>query len=107
MSLAAVAFVARYGTNVPVWDDYNIISAVIGEKPLSLEWLWEQWNEHRIALPKLILVHAERIAGNDVRAGMLLSRRDAAWSWPPVSSSWRHGSPAEFVFQTPCFRSCS
>jgi hypothetical protein len=73
MSLAATAFVAHYGTNVPVWDDYSIVVALIGDRPVTLEWLWEQCNEHRIALPKLILLYAERLAGNDVRAGMFLS----------------------------------
>jgi hypothetical protein len=73
LSLSAVAFVARFGTNVPVWDDYDIVSVLIGDRPFSLEWLWEQCNEHRIALPKLILFYAERLAGNDVRAGMFLT----------------------------------
>jgi hypothetical protein len=73
LSLAATAFVVHYGTNVPVWDDYAIIQALIGDRPVTLDWLWEQCNEHRIALPKLILLHAERLAGNDVRAGMFLT----------------------------------
>ena len=35
LSLAAAAFVAFYGTNVPVWDDYAIVSArsAIGRSP--------------------------------------------------------------------------
>jgi hypothetical protein len=73
MTLAAMAFVAHYASNVPVWDDYSIVLALIGDRPVTLQWLWEQCNEHRIALPKLILFWAERIAGNDVRAGMFLS----------------------------------
>jgi hypothetical protein len=73
LSVAAVTFVAQYGTDVPVWDDYAIVSALVGDRQVSPEWLWEQCNEHRIALPKLILFHAERLAGNDVRAGMFLT----------------------------------
>jgi hypothetical protein len=73
MSLGATAFVAYFATNVPLWDDYSIVAALIGIRPVTLGWLWEQCNEHRIALPKLILLYSERLAGNDVRAGMYLS----------------------------------
>ena len=73
LTLAAIGFVARYGSNVPVWDDYNLVRELVGNRPVTLEWLWEQCNEHRIALPKLILLTADRVAGNDVRAGMFLS----------------------------------
>ncbi len=73
MTLGAVVFVARYGTNVPVWDDENIVPVLAGAQPITWSWLWEQCNEHRIALPKLILVWADRAMGRDVRAGMFLS----------------------------------
>jgi hypothetical protein len=70
LAISAAAFVARFGTDVPIWDDYNFVPAVLGEQPVTLSWLWQQCNEHRIPLPKLILVGACRAAGNDVRAGM-------------------------------------
>ncbi len=73
LTLAAAGFVAHYGSNVPVWDDYSIVPQLAGAQPISFAWLWEQCNEHRIPLPKLILLSADRLAGNDVRAGMLLS----------------------------------
>lgn len=73
LTLAAFAFVARYGTSIPFWDDYAVIDRVTGHAPVTIGWLWAQHNEHRIALPKLLLVASERLAGNDVRAGMYLS----------------------------------
>jgi hypothetical protein len=73
LTLAAIVFVACYGSNVPVWDDYSIVPQLAGIRPVSIPWLWEQNNEHRIPLPKLILSAADRLAGNDVRAGMFLS----------------------------------
>ena len=73
LTLAAMAFVARYGSEVPVWDDYVIVPVLAGDRPVTLDWLWAQANEHRIALPKLILLCADRLAGNDIRAGMFLS----------------------------------
>ncbi len=73
LALSAVAFVGRFGTDVPIWDDYGFIPAVVGEQPVTPGWLWEQCNEHRIPLPKLIFVLACRAAGKDVRAGMAAS----------------------------------
>ena len=50
-----------------------IVPVLAGERPVTPGWLWEQCNEHRIALPKLILLIAARLAGDDIRAGMFLS----------------------------------
>src|SRR4051794_16259413 len=72
-TLLATSFVARYGMNLPLWDDFHIVSVLIDARPFSVEWLWEQCNEHRIAVPKLILLPADRLAGGDIRAGMFLS----------------------------------
>ncbi len=73
LTLTMAAFVARFGSDVPIWDDYDFIPAVVGEQPITIGWLWEQCNEHRIPLPKLFFVGACRAAGNDVRAGMAAS----------------------------------
>jgi hypothetical protein len=73
LSLATAGLIARFGSDVPIWDDYVITPVQVGDRPITLGWLWEQCNEHRIALSKLILVGAQRLAGNDVRAGMFLS----------------------------------
>ncbi|CAN5627023.1 hypothetical protein BH23PLA1_BH23PLA1_35310 [soil metagenome] len=73
LTLSALVIVGWFGSDVPTWDDYAFVPALVGEPPVTLGWLWEQCNEHRIALPKLILVEANRLAGNDVRAGMVLS----------------------------------
>jgi hypothetical protein len=72
-TLAAVTFVAHFGSNVPVWDDYSIVPQLAGHLPVTPAWLWEQCNEHRIVLPKLILLSADHLGHNDVRAGMFLS----------------------------------
>jgi hypothetical protein len=86
MTLAAAGYVARYGVDLPTWDDYMLFDQVTGARPVTWEWLWEQHNEHRYALPKLIIVAAERLARNDVRAAMFLtvgflSGLAAAWLW--------------------------
>ena len=73
MTVLAVGFVTRYGTEVPIWDDENLVPVVVGAQPVTPAWLWAQANEHRLPLPKLILLGADRLAGNDIRAGMFLS----------------------------------
>src|SRR4051812_38092331 len=72
MTLAAVLLVARFRTDVPVWDDFHVLPTLVGASPVSPGWLWEQANEHRILLPKLVLVYAGRLAGGDIRVGMFL-----------------------------------
>lgn len=73
MTVGAFAFVVRYRTDVPTWDDYHIVPAVVGARPVTPGWLWEQTNEHRIPVPKLALVAVGRAAGGDIRVGTFMS----------------------------------
>jgi hypothetical protein len=69
--LAALFFVHQYGTNIPYWDEWGLVPFVTGTEPVTLDWLWQQHNEHRIPLPKLIEVLLIRSTGGDFRAGMV------------------------------------
>jgi hypothetical protein len=73
MTALAVAFVARFGPNLPVWDDFDLVDVVTGARGVTTEWLWSLHNEHRVPLPKLILSLLLRLSGNDFRAGMFLN----------------------------------
>jgi hypothetical protein len=43
-------------SNLPFWDGWTQIEvAANGRSPVSLSWLWQQHNEHRLVLPKLFL----------------------------------------------------
>ena len=70
MLLAALALVGTYGSNVPSWDGWDMVPTLTGEQPISLTWLWSQHNEHRIPLPRLILLGLGKLTNNDFRAGM-------------------------------------
>ncbi len=65
-ALALVA-TAVYGRWLPWSDDFTIVPVVTGAMPLSPAWLWEQHNEHRIPLVKLLFIGMGRLSGCDYR----------------------------------------
>ena len=70
MALTGLVF---YGKNVPLAEDWYLVPALTGHEPDLPQWLWSQNNEHRIPLPRLILLLALKISHGDFRAGMVLS----------------------------------
>ena len=69
-TLAALAYVAALGTNAPYADEWEFGPALVGEEP-ALPWLWQQHNEHRLPLPRLVYLGLFQLT-HDFRAGMLL-----------------------------------
>lgn len=63
MLVAALAFVWQYGSNVPSWDGWDMVPTLTGEQPVTATWLWSQHNEHRVPLPRVILLGLHRITG--------------------------------------------
>ena len=60
LSAVAVVFtvtlVVRCYMPCPFWDQWSVISQIAaGSRPTSLSWLWSQHNEHRIAIPRLLI----------------------------------------------------
>ncbi len=70
MFLAALGYVARYGSNVPSWDEWDIVPTMTGEQPITVGWLWSQHNEHRIPVPRLVMLALYRLFGPDFRVSM-------------------------------------
>jgi hypothetical protein len=48
MTIAALAFVWRFGNDVPFWDEWNMVNALTGAQPITIKWLWALHNGHRI-----------------------------------------------------------
>jgi hypothetical protein len=71
MLAAAFVFVARLGSNIPRMDDWELVPTLTGNRPLTLDWLWAQHNEHRIPLARLSLLGLLAVSHNDFRAGMV------------------------------------
>lgn len=63
-------YLDRYGSPLPWCDEYAFCAAGLtgGAKPLTLGWLWEPANEHRLPLTKLWVVLLGRLFAWDFRA---------------------------------------
>lgn len=68
---AALLFVGRYASNVPSWDDWDMIPTLTRFQPVTWSWLWSQHNEHRVPLPRLIFLGLDRLFGIDMRVTMV------------------------------------
>lgn len=68
MRLGALVFISKYAGHVPFWDDWNLVPARTGNQRLTAAWLWEPINEHRIPLPKLLLIALYKLTYYDFRA---------------------------------------
>src|SRR5262249_16851194 len=73
MSVLALALVWRYGSFLPFVDDFAFIPFLTGEVPVTPRWLWSLLNEHRVPLPRLILLSLLRLSDGDFRVGMVLN----------------------------------
>jgi len=73
MMLVALVSFAKYGQNIPLAEDWLLVSPLTGNEPNLANWLWAQNNEHRIPLPRLILLVLLKATHGDFRAGMFFS----------------------------------
>ena len=47
-----------------------MVPTLTGEQPVTIGWLWSQHNEHRVPLPRLLMLGLNRIVGIDFRTAM-------------------------------------
>jgi hypothetical protein len=78
MLVIALAHLFYYGRNLPLEEDWQMVAAVTGKQQNMVKWLWQLNNEHRIPLPKLLLLFLLKIT-RDFRSGMLLNILSAAF----------------------------
>jgi hypothetical protein len=67
---AAVIFVLLLGSNVPYWDEWELVPAATGHQRIDVGFLWSLHNEHRIPLAKLVYL-ALFAGSHDFRSGAL------------------------------------
>ncbi len=73
MVVAALWFTWNFGSKYPYYDDLGLSLWLSGEFPVTWDWLWEQSNDHRLPLPKLLWILLYRVSGGDFRAAMLFN----------------------------------
>ncbi len=64
-----MSFIRQHVINAPYYDEWEMVPALTGHQPITLQWLWSQHNEHRIFLPRLVYLAVLKVANNDFRAG--------------------------------------
>jgi hypothetical protein len=70
LALAVVLYIAGYAHNVPYYDGWTMVDVLSGAQPVDAAWLWETRNDHRIPIPKLVLLALYHLSGWDFRVGM-------------------------------------
>lgn len=73
MATFMLACIAMSGRNIPLAEDWLLVPAYYGVEPDLGQWLWAQNNEHRVPLPKLLLLGLLHLTSGDFRAGMVAS----------------------------------
>ena len=73
MSLVALGCIALYGRNVPLAEDWILVPPLTGHEPDLAGWLWEQNNEHRLPVQKLLYWGLLELTGGDFRVGMVFN----------------------------------
>jgi len=69
MTAALLACVCAYTFNMPLAEDWHLVPPMTGHQAHLWTWLWEQNNEHRLPLPRLVLL-AVLTPTHDFRWGM-------------------------------------
>jgi hypothetical protein len=58
---------------IPLAEDWYTVPLITGQQVDLGAWLWEQNNEHRMPVARLLLLGALKASGGDYRAGGLLN----------------------------------
>ena len=58
--------IARFGVDVPYWDEWEFVGLVVDPRGVSLARLFAQHNEHRMFFPRLLHFVDARLAGWDL-----------------------------------------
>jgi hypothetical protein len=72
MLLFVLFCIVRYGRDIPLAEDWHVVPALTGNETDFWGWLWAQNNEHRVPLPRLLLLSLVWLSG-DFRAGMVFN----------------------------------
>ena len=81
LALAVVLYIAGYAHNVPYYDGWVMVDVLSGAQPVDAAWLWQPRNDHRIPIPKLVLLAlTTSVAGTS--ASGCMPTRCCSRGWP-------------------------
>lgn len=63
--------IVLYGRDIPLAEDWHMVPPLTGREPNLLAWAWEQNNEHRLPVQKLLYLGLLKLSGGDFRTGMV------------------------------------
>jgi hypothetical protein len=69
MMLISINFMIKYGSRIPLAEDWLMVAPLAGKESDLLRWIWTQVNEHRIPFPRLIYLVLLQITNGDFRVG--------------------------------------
>jgi hypothetical protein len=72
MVLGNLAFVGRYGADIPRSDEWQDTAVLLGDEEFGWTWLWRPHSAHRIPLPRLVRLVLYRATG-DFRAALFFN----------------------------------
>ncbi len=64
---------ARWSSPIPLAEDWLMVAPLTGHEPDLAQWLWAQVNEHRVPVPRGVLLGLLRATHGDFRAGGFFS----------------------------------
>ncbi len=67
LTIGLVLYVRHYSRNIPFSDEFDIVPVMTGVEPVTVRWTWAQHNEHRIMIPRLMMVGLFRFVSADFR----------------------------------------
>ena len=69
MLSVAFAFMYKVSHRIPLAEDWLMVAPLTGKEPNVADWLWAQVNEHRIPVPRLIMLLLLEATHGDFRSG--------------------------------------
>jgi hypothetical protein len=72
-TVVATVWVVGYGRRFPYSDDWRLVDVMVGDQPMTLEWLWSQHDAHRLVVVRLVMTYLTRWAGGDFRATLVFN----------------------------------
>lgn len=73
MLIGALLYVFRFAANAPFYDEWGMVGVLDGTDSVNLSWLWSPNNDHRIPVPRVLLLSVYGVGGWDFRVAMVAS----------------------------------